>query len=335
MTKKREDQTPAEPVGVLTTFTPEISAALLAASKRKNVPTTERKIDQYGNTMVAGRWDPYNSQAISRDTNGDIVNGHQRLKASLKFNVSFQAFFIDGVPPETFMNEDTGRVREAGHFLAVMGERHYSALAAGARMLFFWERGMWRVASSGANTIPVRNEDLVAEIDRRPVLRDAAALWGNAQSTLKGRFTSGLIVALYTLTHGHAKHNAFWTELIDRLGTSKESAAWQMNQRIDAAKARNSRLTRVATQALLTKAWNFYATNDTRELVWGKKEVMPTPLSVLVPALLPPDGTPPDIIVTTTPKGKKPRKASPPAARKAKQAAPQLPLVPAGKKAKK
>ena len=62
------------------------------------------------------------------------------------------------------------------------------------------------------------------------------------------------------------------------------------------AKAAQSNLSRKATQALLTKAWNAYATGETKNLVWdGKREEMPAPLTALEPALLPPasvDNTP-------------------------------------------
>lgn len=286
------------------TITPEEAAVLLRRSKRKNVPTKKRKIDQYARDMLAGRWDEFNSQAVSIDTNEDIVNGHQRLKACVQAGVPFRTLFITGVPPEAFRTEDTGRSRDAGHFFAVLGEPYYAELAAGARALYAWERGLWRMAAttSGGGNIFIANEQLAEEVERRPALREAAAFMSKAKTPLRGRLKAGMVVALHALTQGHPKHAGFWREVVDRLSTDKRSPAWQLNRRIDQAKARGTKLSGLTALALLTKAWNSYAAGDWKQLVWdADKERMPVPDTAFEPALLPPDAGPADVIVTTTP----------------------------------
>lgn len=281
------------PVARLVTVTPEMSSRFLLRSKRKNVPVSNRNIDRYGADMVAGKWDPNNSQMCSIDYNEDIVNGHQRFMASEKFKVSFDTWLITGVPPETFATEDSGRVRNSGHYFALLGEEYYIELGLGARALLLWERGLWHQthATGGFSSI-TRNEDLKAELEARPMLREAARFYSVAKKLMKGRrFPGGTVIALWCLTYGHPKHGAFWTELFDRVGGNKLSPCYQLNLRVDKVLSKQTRLSPKTMNALLTKAWNLYSTDDTRELVFsgGKNEAMPQPLTDLKPMFLPPE----------------------------------------------
>lgn len=298
------------------TITPEVARVLLKRSKRVNVPTSKRKIDQYARAMLAGTWDEYNSQAVSIDWNGDIVNGHQRLTACVKAGVPFRTLYVEGVPPESFKTEDTGRGREAGHFFAVLGESCYMELAAAARGLYMWERGQWRraVVAAGRTGDPITNDELKGEVDRRPELRDAAKYLAGHKDAMRGRFKCGILGALWVLTRPHDRHAGFWSELLDRLSTDKTSPPYQLNRRIDQVKSRGAHLSGPTLLALLTKAWNHYAIGGKTSLLWDPgKERMPDPMTTLTPALLPPDPTPPDVIVTTSPPKRGATAAPPPA----------------------
>lgn len=311
------------------TITPEEAHVLLRRSKRKNVPVKKRKIDQYARDMINDKWDPYNSQAVSIDTNGDIVNGHQRLMACVQAGKPFRTLLITGVPPESFKNEDTGRTRDAGHFFAIAGEKYYVELAAGARAVYAWERGNWRQAAttSGGGNVYVSYEDLAAEVDRRPGLREAAAYGNKVKDPLRGRFKTGMIVGLYTLTQGHKAHSEFWKELVERLSVDKKSPAYQLNRRIDQAKARGANLSAINLLALLTKAWNKYSSDDWSVLLWDPdKEKFPQPLTSLKPELIVPEDV--SEIITTTPptKGKRVRPPTGPV---------ELKVVPAPEKKRK
>lgn len=302
------------------TITPEEAHLMLRESKRKNVPVKKRKIDRYARDMIDGKWDENNSQGISRDTDGNIVNGHQRLMACIQAGKPFRTLFIDGVPPGTFMNEDTGRSRDAGHFFAVLGEKFYFELASAARCAYLWDRGQWNAASQGGTgLLEVTYENLKDEVDRRPTLRKGAEYSANHYPAIAGRFNKGLIGCLYAMTLGHDKHEAFWTELIDRANSSKESPAWKLNRRIDNAKAEQTTISRPTLQALLVKAWNAYVIGEDKGLVWnGRTENMPQPITEWVPELVPKEKDK-ELIVTSPPKVKRPRPSDGP---------PQLRVVP-------
>lgn len=277
-------------------ITPEIAQVLLARSKRKNVPIKEMKVRQYASMMAAGRWDKHNSQAVSIDVMQDIVNGHQRLLACVRAGRAFETLFITGVPVDTFKTEDTGRARDASHYFAALGEPNYIQLAAAARSLYLWERGLWKWApSTNAPNVLITNDDLRDEVERRPFLRDAAKYAAYTKKEYIGRLTSGMVGALYTLTSGHKEHANFWRELVDRLSDKPESPVYQLNRRIDNAKREQSRLSPFSVYALVTKAWNMYILGPDKWIrlqFMPGKEQMPEVTTKLKPALVPPP-TPP------------------------------------------
>ena len=289
------------------TITPEEAHVLLKRSKRKNVPVKKSKIDQYARDMINDKWDPNNSQAVSIDTEENIVNGHQRLRACIQAGKPFRTLFITGVPPETFQREDTGRSRDAGHYFALLGEKHYLELAAGSRAMYFWERGMWKLVATAGVQYFIPNEDLLEEVERRPELRKAAAWYAKVKQQLRGRFTAGAAISLWVLGRGHPRHEDFWKEVAERLTADRESPAYNLNRRVDAAKAQGKNLTKIATLALLTKAWNFYSAGETTRLSFDvTNEAVPQPITELVPALLPKEEER-ELIVTTPKTIKKPR----------------------------
>lgn len=319
------------------TITPEEAYVILRRSKRKNVPVKKRKIDEYARVMWHShhnpegniKWDEFNSQAVSIDTNEDIVNGHQRLMACRQAGVPFRTLFITGVPPESFKTEDTGRTRDAGHFFAIAGEKNYVALASGSRAALAFDRGQWRLAAttSGGGNISVPYEELAAEVERRPDLRQAAAYYdAKCQIALRGRLKAGAMICLYAMGIGHKAHAEFWKELVERLSVDKKSPAYQLNRRIDYVKARGGNLSAIHQLALLTKAWNQYSSDDWKNvLVWDPNgEKFPQPLTDWKPELVVPEDQ--ELITVTPPTVKRPRPADGP---------PKLKVVPKPEKRKK
>jgi hypothetical protein len=274
-------------------ITPATAEEWLARSKRKNRRDIPAKINQFSEAMAAQRWNPYNSTGISFDTNGDLVNGHNRLKACAKAKVPFRSIVIRGVPPETFETEDTGLNRTSADFLEIAGEKNGRFLSAAGRALCLWERGMWRNATYKGSRpeLIVRNDQLLEEVNRRPILRKAAAWLADGSRIYRMRtrkLHTGLVGALWCLTNGHPKHDKFWAELVDGIGVSAEGPVHMFRERVEAAVAKGHRLQVTVQAALLTKAWNFYASDRPLERLSysvGREREFPRPVTKMTPEL--------------------------------------------------
>jgi hypothetical protein len=280
------------------TITPAEARAMLEQSKRRNRQVSSVKVEEYAKKMEDKRWNPHNSTAISRDWNGDLVNGHNRLYACVKANVPFETAFMDGVNPEAFKDEDTGKPRTALDYFMIEGvaNRFEAGItAAAARSLLMWERGLWRYAASSKSVrhMPetiVSHEQLMEEVNRRPLLRKAVALMYGKRNVIKGRYPMGLLAAFWTLTHGHPRHDAFWSELIDGLEIAPTSPVRPLRQRVEASLAQSHRIGVVYFCALMTKAWNAYAADQkAQRLFWmqNRGEAFPEPTTRLKPQLAP------------------------------------------------
>lgn len=279
-------------------ITPEQAARDLARSRRKNRENSPAKRRTFAATMREGKWNPFNSTAVSYDTGNDIINGHTRLEACVEAGVPFRSIVVRGVPPETFETEDTGRMRTSIDVLHIAGKRNAVTLAPAARSLVLWERGHWAKCTMRGSRDPaqiIHPHDMIAEAERRPQLQRAAAyLMTNLHKVRANRFHLGLLGALHCLTQGHRRHDTFWPELVEGVGVGPTSPVRMFRDRIaDSVHGTGRRVNSVNQTALLTKAWNFYARGEepTRLIYTPGKEEFPQPLTRLQPQLVQPAET--------------------------------------------
>lgn len=273
-------------------ITPEFAQRLLDASKRPNRPISPITVRRYAHAMRNGKWNKDVSQAISIDWNGDIVNGHHRLLACVEAGVPFKTLYTTGVDPEAFADEDTGVGRNAGHFFAVMGEKHFNYLSGAARAIYLWDTGNWRAVAAGSpKDMFIRPEDLLETVKRRPSLRKAAQYMDGARGTFVRHMPRVFLAALYALTHGHPRHTTFWQELLQGVGVPADGPVHKLHMRLANIRP-GHRIRRSVLLALVTKVWNAYAEDKAVGHIaffGGKHETFPQPITRLTPALLPPE----------------------------------------------
>lgn len=290
-TRTRTSDNGVAPKPIYRTITPADAKKMIERSKRPNRPLNSSKVKQYAAKMKAGLWDKFNSQAVTIDVNGDIVNGHHRLQACIEADTPFETLFAEGVPPETFANEDSGLARSSANYLHILGEKNSIILAAAARVLRLWDMGLWSYATSSSRNVPVSNEELLDEISERPVLRKAAAYFAAAGKRIRP-LPLGMMSGLWALTSGHPKHEPFWNEMVNGTDIAPDSPVRLFRDRIAAMKAGEKTIKKIHLLALVTKTWNAYADGKrVVSLAWrkGADERFPEPITKLKPRLLPPE----------------------------------------------
>lgn len=278
-----------EPVPFYREITPEEAQAILKKNKRANRSLSERKLYEFAEAMKRpGGWFSHNSQAISVDWDGNLVNGFHRLTACVRANKPFRTLYLEGVDPEVFLTEDSGTARSPANVLQITGEKCYTVLAGGARIMEYFDRGQWASATSlgGRPDRLITAEQLIACVERRPVLRKAAQYVKQNERLIGRRFTTSLACAMWALTYGNPKHDRFWEELVHGVDSAKDSPARMLRQRIDNLRLHGHRLSRTKLLGLLTKAWNAYAMGaKVGKLGFGDRaRTFPEPVTKLVPA---------------------------------------------------
>ncbi len=282
-----------EPALEFRTITPAEARRLLARSKRRNRQPQQSKVREFAAKMTAGKWNPHNSQAISVDWDGNIVNGHTRLLACVQANAPFRTMFMDGVDPAAFEEEDTGKSRSPGDFFVISGinDRVKAAyLASAARSVEYFDRGLWRAFGTGnmsrSPLAVVTNAQLAEAVDRHPVLKKGVDYLVPRRRLVPG-WPLALLCAFYALTHRNPAHEKFWAELVDGVDMPADSPVRQLKLRVAAATERGHKVGRQMLLALLTKVWNAYQAGEPiGRLMWmkNKGEEFPAPVTRLKPA---------------------------------------------------
>lgn len=124
-------------------ITPPIATKWLGTQVR-NRPEQTHSMLGYRADMISGRW-TFAGDPIRFDTEGHLIDGQNRLTALS--GIHDQAFALEfmvvtGLPTDTQLVMDQGARRTAGQQLGLKGIPSGSNIAAGIRMLIFWERGL-------------------------------------------------------------------------------------------------------------------------------------------------------------------------------------------------
>lgn len=97
-----------------------------------NRKMSKHRVAYYASQMKAGRWQ-LNGQAIIFDTEGNLLDGQQRLAAVIKSGCPIQVIVIRGISSTTMGTIDTGKARTAGDVFALRGAKSARAAAAAVK----------------------------------------------------------------------------------------------------------------------------------------------------------------------------------------------------------
>ncbi len=100
------------------TITPALAAEMLKKNTR-NRPVNVYHVKRLAREMEMGRW-KINGGTIC--FNGDLlIDGQHRLQAVVASGKTIQTYVVEGLPSDVFNTIDTGKRRNAGDTLALMG----------------------------------------------------------------------------------------------------------------------------------------------------------------------------------------------------------------------
>jgi hypothetical protein len=125
--------------GQLETITPQ-RAKELRANKFKNRPLKATAIAQFAADMKAGRWGA-NGQPIIISTEGQLLDGQNRIEAIIESGCTVEMFVVYDVPEAEFATMDTGSKRTLGDVLGLRGIANAPQVASMARTAYAFLQG--------------------------------------------------------------------------------------------------------------------------------------------------------------------------------------------------
>lgn len=211
-------------------ITPEIAAQFLAKNKL-NRPLNLRRVGILVEAIKRGEW-CLNGDAIRFNEHGDLIDGQHRLTAIVVSGLPIQTLVVYGLSSSAFKTIDTGSPRTAADLLSVAGEKHYSTLAAGARVCFTFEQ-CGNPYDTGKSNAPT-HQQLMAWIDKNPSIRDVVHDV-SLMRYVKLRIPPS--AAVFCKFHFDKKDktssDAFFSSLESGIGLSDGSAVLALRNRLD------------------------------------------------------------------------------------------------------
>lgn len=124
---------------------------------------------KYAVEMEEGRW-LCNGETIVFDTHGRLIQGQHRVKGVIISGVTIYTYMVFDVDPAAFITMDSGAKRSAADQLGIVGQKHTTALASAATLLYRYDTGGLTHSTQIPNTL------CLDYIDKCPSLADSVDL---------------------------------------------------------------------------------------------------------------------------------------------------------------
>lgn len=216
-----------------------------------------RVVMAYANDMRAGDW-LWNGESVKFAQDGTLLDGQHRLAAVVEADVPVRMLVIRGLPNRTQETMDGGAKRKFSDVLKLRGEKHWVALAASIRSIWYWESGGRRFDSAGSTT----NAQLLACLDRNGWVREGMTIVirASARSGLPAR-VGGLAWWLFNAIDAEDAADFF-----DRLSSDEDHHAGEpiheLRKAIRASRSVRGERSSTFLLAITIKAWNKYRAGD-------------------------------------------------------------------------
>lgn len=229
-------------------------------------------VDSYARDMRNGKW-ALNGDTIRFDENGTLIDGQHRLAACIKAGVPFETFVVTGLPHSVFDTIDNGATRTGGDIFKLNEVPSSNNVAATVRRHILLINGYVATIAHGkgmGTSMKVSNRELydVYKTDQMLYL-EATRLALRCYD--KSRILSVADIGGYYCYLVKNKHwqpwnvQSFFEQLCDICST-EYNAIRTLRQMLATDKAAPKHMEAKRKQALIIKAWNYYARRENVKL---------------------------------------------------------------------
>jgi hypothetical protein len=239
--------------------TPEMAQAWLQRNTR-NRYLRPRLIDKYARDMAAGRW-MLNGESIKFDTDGNVLDGQNRLHAIVKSGVSVHTFVavgLDGVSQRTM---DSGSARTAADNLVMDGIPNAASLAAAARLAIAWLNGKLKHAEQANHGLDISTGEIMDFCSEYP---EFPAAVNTAMSWKSTGLRTGPLGFTFWATRDIDKAQAveFFTSMAELRTDGPGDPRLALLRRLQSAKENKETLSSVTQCYFVFRAWNAYRSDQ-------------------------------------------------------------------------
>lgn len=239
-------------------ITPARATQLLAHNAENNRTAKIGKISMYARDMEAGKWNSNTGETIKVDTNGDLIDGQNRMHAVIRAGVDIFFDVAYDVPTEAMQVIDTGAARSASDALKISGAYDRSASSAIVRWTIMWDAQVFM--GHGGSFAPTVSE-IVLRFTQEPEAYTAAAKRGkDCQNRGLGTCAAaGTAHYLFSKIDAELTHQ-FYDQYVSGADLPQRHAVLALRNKM--ARVRADRVTRAEQLALFVRAWNAFRAGE-------------------------------------------------------------------------
>jgi hypothetical protein len=247
-------------------ITPDDAKELLNMSVgNRNI--SDSKVATYANDIRTGRWieDTYEFIKISKE--GFLLDGHHRLNAIIKANISISLNIVRGVDSEIMNVIDTGKSRNSNDALKINGVQNSTNIASIISSVIKYDLGYSSTVFNSAVAM-ISNVDVINRYNDNPDYWQNLYLKSISIYGKMNRILTPSVVGKYYHLFGQKHPNKvddFFNELIGGLETN--STITVLRGILIRNKISQKKLSTLVLNAFIIKTWNAYITNNNLKLL--------------------------------------------------------------------
>jgi hypothetical protein len=237
-------------------ITPKLAVDLLRNNK-SNRRLNERKILQYKNDMMEGRWFEFTGETIAISENGRLLNGQHRLHAIAKSGVSLKFLICTNVSEDAMPFIDTGAARTATDIFEITGIVNARITPSIVRKYMILKEGY----TTGKSTSTHITNKMILDFYKKNTKRwDFVSRYSSASyHSFSKILAPSFIGSYFALFQDISSEDA--VSFFDQLCTGRDienNTIAVLRTRLVSDKLGNRRTKESIISALLIKTWNCY-----------------------------------------------------------------------------
>jgi hypothetical protein len=240
--------TPEGAPSIVETLSCELIEEVLKTRNGHNRSQRTNKIRQFMRSMQDGRF-PLTGDSVKFGSNGELLDGQNRMKAALLCGIPLRTHVVFGVDPAAFRFIDSGAGRTGGDTFQVAGVANHHLVSQAVRWLMIFD------SPSMNRGVTVSNDDLF-EHYRKHVNKDLMDRCVTAARRVRRTLPKGSLVAmLYLFTKKDDRMTKVFVHDLEK----QVRGAQALLRRVDNLRSQTgSRVKETVITALTVMAWNGY-----------------------------------------------------------------------------
>ena len=261
--------TPPEAPSVVLSISPELAHEILEKRNDNNRNSRPTKIKRFAADLSNGFW-MLTGDTIKFGSNGDLLDGQNRLRACVTSGVTMTTHVVFGIDPVAFKFLDSGTVRTSGDTFKVAGVPNAEIAGKATRWLMIFEN------TNMDRGVSIPNSDLFEHYQKRinkDMLQRAIT---DAKKISRVIPTGTLAAMLYLFERKDAQHAKIFAHDLEK---EVRGGRTLLNRLRNLRRDNGGRLNEKYATAFTVMTWNAYRSGTgirSVQLKWTDAEPHPT-----------------------------------------------------------